>query len=329
MGAQGPAGPPGPPGPQGPAGSGGPPAPPPVAPVASLPTGVDGFMNVPGVNGDSRDRNHINWFVLTGLGFSVTQPGGGVATWTFGATVLASDGLPPLLLDSASQKALSSIVFEFDATSGALGSQKFLSITLSNARLASTGTTIAQGDGSVALALSFSFTSIDFVVTELRPDGSTGSSVENSFDLLTNMGGPASTTAVTYGLGNSNPPITEGIAGFTPQTENSAGGKTSFGPASVVIPRFDASALNSVGLAFTGVNLPEAHVLVFSGTPSQARLTYDFGKVLTSSVSVAGLTPTVSFSADDLHWTSIPRNPDGSLGTPVTTGWSVSRNMAE
>lgn len=291
---------------------------------------MNGFMNIPGVDGGSRDSAHVNWFDLSGLGFSVTSGGGaGAATWTFGATASAGDGLPPLMLDSASQKALSSVVFEFDHNAGGAGPQKFLTITLTNARVATTGTTVAQSSG-VSMALSFSFAGIAFEITETNPDGTPGTTIDSSFDLLANTGGTVSTQAVTYGLGGSNASVTEPITAFTPQTETATGGKTSFGPASVVIDRFDASALNSVGLAFRGEVLPQAHVLFFSqGAQPFVRLQYDFGNALTSSVSVAGLTSAVSFSADDLHWTSFTQNPDGSQGAGVTAGWSVSRNMAE
>jgi hypothetical protein len=296
-------------------------------------------MHVPGVIGPSRDAHHANWFDVTALGFSITQSGNGLATWTFGVTAVGTEGLPPLLEDAASQKPLPEIVFNFDRGTGVLGSpsEQLLAITLANVRLASTGSTItttagtllAPGTFSLKLDLSFSFTRITFDVSVLDATGRVSPPVTNTFDLETNKSGTAHLDPVTYGFGRIGAPVTEEITGFTPQTENDVSGRTDFGPASVVIPRFDPSALNSMALVFGDESLPEAHVDFFTRALTEPTLKYDFGKVATHSVSVSGLTSTVSFSADDLHWTSTQLTPTGTLGTPQTAGWSVSRNMAE
>jgi type VI protein secretion system component Hcp len=312
--------------------------------VAALPEGIDGFMHLPGVKGGSRDAHHLDWFGVTALGFSVSVTPSSVgivgskATWTFGATLVGDDGLPALLEDAASQQSQPTITFNFDRTTSGIGGNtqvQLLAITLENARLASTGTTISTGTtttaGGVAVDLSFDFTIIAFDVAVLDATGRISHTVSNRFDLATRTGGPTDLAAVTYGIGSNLAPVTEEISGFTPQTEKGVAlGRTTFGPASVVIPRFDPSALNSVALAFHDEILPEAHVDFFPRTTlTEPTLKYDFGKVLTSSVSVSGLTATVSFSANDLHWTTIPVNANGTLGTPVTKGWSVSRNMPE
>jgi type VI protein secretion system component Hcp len=267
-----------------------------------------------------------------GLGFSVSQvgvaqagAGAGRAIWTFAASVAANGGLPPLLLDTASQKTLTSIVFEFDSTTAA--SPFLLRITLTDALITSTGTTLVQNDGSATLALTFGFATIAFDVAQ--PGGV--SNAQNTFDSFGGTSSGVSTAPVTYGLGALRPGVNEEISAFTPQTEqvvtNTTGagaGRANFGQASIVTPIFDATTLNSVALTVTGANRSAAHVLFFPPAHSTPTLTYDFANVLTSSVSVSGLASTVSFSAEKVQWTSFTFMPDGTPGGQVTAGWNVA-----
>jgi hypothetical protein len=284
---------------------------------------MNGFMTIPGFHGGSVDALHPDSFEITELGFSVSRSGTGAPNWTFAATVRGGVGLPQLLEAAASQTILPSIPFQFDVNSA----RSFIALALTNARITSTGTAVSRTDNSVLATLSFAFSSIAFDVGQLKPDG-TVTRMQNTFDSLGNASVPASTAPVSYALNGASGD--EQITAFTPQTEQAGagGGPTAFGPTSIVGFTFDFSTLNSVALIVTGVSLPEAHILFFGVNRPSPTLTYDFNNVSTFSVGVSGMAPTVSFAGDQLHWTTVPLQPDGTFGTPITAGWQVSTNSA-
>jgi hypothetical protein len=179
----------------------------------------------------------------------------------------------------------------------------------------------------VAVALNFSFTAISFDVEQIDPTGAIGSHVQASFDLATNQGQPANTAPVTYSFHAQ--PGDELVTAFTPETEQTVVGSSgvSFGPASVTVPTFDASVLNSIGLVFGAQALPQVDVQLFNVAAGND-MTYDFQNVSTSSVAVSGLSSTMVFAGTRVQWTSRTVNPDGSLGTAVTAGFDLSTNKA-
>jgi hypothetical protein len=63
------------------------------------------------------------------------------------------------------------------------------------------------------------------------------------------------------------------------------------------------------------------------GTP-RVFLSYDFSPVAETSVSVSGVTTTVSWQFEKVQWTSTPTNPDGTAGASTTTGWDLMKNQA-
>jgi len=68
---------------------------------------------------------------------------------------------------------------------------------------------------------------------------------------------------------------------------------------------------------------------------TQAFLTYVFGDVFVTSVSDAASSggdsapaESISFAMGSVQVKYTPQNPDGSPGTPVTSGWNVVKNQA-
>jgi hypothetical protein len=342
QGLQGVAGPQGAAGPQGPTGATGPEGPaggPPPTPLG-VPGPCGGFLALPGVDGAVTTGADKGDFAVTAFGMSVSRNAepGAPASWTLGVTVEATGaaGLPTILSDAASQSLLPTARIQLET--GVVNPRTLvdraapvLEIALTNVRITSAVTSVGAQSTStaanpvptVSLDLTLAFDAIAFQVRDAA-----GALVRNgmsSFDLVTDKGTRPSNAAVIYEFGGPTPTGAEyaELSGFAPSAVGATGPGT-FSTASLVERRFDAQALNSVGLVATDTLLTKATVALNKGVnPLDTLLEYTFTDVTELSVSVTGLTPTVTFTADKQQCT-VP----ASTGTPaVTQGWNIASNQ--
>jgi type VI protein secretion system component Hcp len=296
-----------------------------------MPAGKEAFLILPDVDGLSMVKGHEKQWVVAAFGLSVVG-GPGAAAWSLGVTIDAggAPGLPQIYSDAASGAVLSNVTLQFvdDSTPQA---PTFLTIALTNARITGTTTTVGS---SLAVALNFAFTRIDFSFAELDARGQPVASLDSSFDLSTNAGTPAAATTVAYSVGGA-PQGTEGASAFVPPSQQTAldptgagAGQVAFSPGSITMSFVDASVLDTISRVAMGTALSDLSVQLVQqqGTGAVAPyMTYDFANASEVAFGMSGLTSTFSFVYRKIEWTTQSSGKTGG-GTTSSSGWDLGQN---
>jgi type VI secretion system secreted protein Hcp len=168
----------------------------PMAAVA-LPTGTDNyFLKLDGILGDSTDAKHKGEIQLLAFSWGAANSGGSTSGGGGGAgkvnfsdlsfSARTSQASPLLLLATADGKHIKSGLLTV-AKKGRR-QQDYIKIELTDVLVSSYQT--AAGDGSAPIdSASLNFSKIKYSFYPQRPDGSLGSPVTATWDLLGNKGG--------------------------------------------------------------------------------------------------------------------------------------------
>jgi type VI protein secretion system component Hcp len=278
-------------------------------------------------------QGYENEFFVTAFGLSVTG-GPGAAAWSLGMTLDATgaEGLPQVYSDAAAGTVLPKVTLQF-VDDSAPTSASFFTINLTNARIASTATTVGS---SVSVALGFVFSSIDFTFVERDARGQQVTSLESSFDLPTNTGTPPSAATVAYSVGGTSQG-TEFASAFVPPSQQTTvdpsgagAAQVTFSPGSISTSFVDASVLDSISRVATNTALSDLSVQLVHQQPTGGVApyqTYDFTNASEVAFGMSGLTSTVAFVYRKIEWTTRSGGTGpGSGGTTSSAGWDLGQN---
>ena len=142
---------------------------------------LDYFLAVDGIDGQSLNRTHQNWFEISNYDFSALMSTTGSPTFSPLTVTLDASGLTGLLADLPTSTPIKSVRLE--AVTRGTNPQAVYDLTLGNVRVSDYEDT-SSGD-----TLSFTYQQVDLTTTAINPDGSRGGSQTFSWDTLNNVPG--------------------------------------------------------------------------------------------------------------------------------------------
>jgi type VI protein secretion system component Hcp len=316
---------------------------------------LDYFLAIDGIDGESNDRMHENWFAISNYDFSALMPATGSPTFSPLTVTLHASGLTGLLTHLANTNTIRSVRLEGVTRGG--NDQAVYDLTLGNVRVSD------YEDTSGGDTLSFTYQLVNLTTTAINPDGSRGGSQTFSWNLATNSPGGSISTPVPgttpgelagpdaqyfLAIDGLNGGVTDvlhrgwfDVSGYdfgAQLTALSMGGtKPTFSPLTVTL-----SATGSTGVfadLLEGATLPPPGApnhsfpitsLRLQGVTNNDQAIYDLtlGNVTVTNYQDASGGDQLTFSYQQIELTTVPRNIDGSLGTPLNFNWDVTKNQA-
>src|SRR5262245_33488298 len=314
------------------------------------------YLTIDGIVGDSTNAKHARSFEIVDYSFDVSAlvsaatGGGGAGTKaTFSPLTVDLDlnsGLTALLDDIATGRHVKSIELQGVASDGQ---------TVYDLKLGEVVVTEYHDTNSGHDSLSFNYEKVSLTTTPQNQNGSLGTPVTVSWDVLANKegasiedpvipgGGPTGGGAQTYYL------TIDGIVGDSTNAKHArsfeivdysfdvsalvsaatggggAGTKATFSPLTVDLD------LNSGLTALLDDIATGRHVksIELQGVASDGQTVYDLklGEVVVTKYHDTNSGhDSLSFSYEKVSLTTTPQNQNGSLGTPVTVSWDVLAN---
>jgi type VI secretion system secreted protein Hcp len=165
--------------------------------TTSGPSGTEAFLEVPAIQGESTDPNHLNqidvlsWSLgVGGANAGSSCPGthssaGGVSADQLTIVKNVDKASPPLMVAAASGTVLSKVTLTVSKVSNGTTTD-YLVYTFSN--MAVTGTQWLSGGGPPEEQVTFAYSAIQVNYSPQNPDGTLGSPVVGCFNFLTQAG---------------------------------------------------------------------------------------------------------------------------------------------
>lgn len=334
------------PGIAGPAGPMGPPGPPGDGAVepsfeGQLPSDVEGFMKVDGIDGESLAKGHEKWIEIRGLTFGVhagaqVGPGGtsalGPPELEDFRVVVPQGGveLPKLSLSLVNGTLIKALTIDLRVQGQSALS--FLSIKLENARVTDAGSAV---DASGYPLATYAFQPSTKVTWSYKPIPGAGQPQLPAIELGLSGGkvGDKSSTPPAQPFGSA-PLVTKYsvfpedgeamIFGFTQSSQGTPDfAKVTFAPARITRP-FDAQTLGAISALIHGEKLPA--VTLETKRPVQLTPLFwiDLTGALLRSVSVHGLEEATLLSFDKIGWHHQAAAKNDGTNPPSTGGsWDL------
>ncbi|MBV8509872.1 MAG: type VI secretion system tube protein Hcp, partial [Xanthobacteraceae bacterium] len=317
------------------------------------PNNLDYFLAIDGIDGESTDRNHENWFQVSNYDLGALTSATGLPTFGPLTVTFHSSGLTGLLADLPTSTLIRSVRLE-GVTRGT-NAQAVYDLTLGNVRVGD------YQDTSSGNTLTFNYQLMDLTTRATNPDGSLGNSQTFSWDRLNNVPltspipapTPGSTPGEAVGSGLTYFLAIDGLNGGATDVHHAGwfdvssydfgaqiaaltpGSKLTFSPLTVTLPTTGSTGVLADlldGTTLPPPNSPNSSYPIASlrleGVASNGQAVYDLtlGNVTVTSYDGAAGGDKLSFSYQQVALTTTPRNPDGSLGTPLSFGWDVARD---
>jgi type VI protein secretion system component Hcp len=323
----------------------------PINPDGTLGTAVTSTWDLPTVTGSgptldslvpedaaptvglSFGNSSANLMAVTGFNWRVARPSGPPTFSDFQLTVNPHSLEPALLLATANGHVYPTVVLHVHQADGA--QLEYLTYTFSNVTVSAFST--SESGGGVPLdSITLKYTSVREDYRPINPDGTLGSPVTSMWNVQTATGsGPnldslvpedtAPAAGVSFGNASSN---LVAVSGFAWGVSKSSGAP-SFNDFQLTINPHSLEP--AVFLAVANGHVYATVVLhVFQTTGAQLEyLTYTFSNVTLSLHTTSETGDAVPQDVINLKYTRVredyrPTNPDGSVGTPVTTIWDVA-----
>jgi type VI protein secretion system component Hcp len=310
---------------------------------------LDYFLAVDGIDGQSFDRTHPNWFEISNYDFSALMSTTGSPTFSPLTVTLDASGLTGVLADLAATTSPPIRSVRLEAITQGANPQAVYDLTLGNVRVSDYEDT-SSGD-----TLSFTYQLVNSTTTAINPDGSRGGSQTFSWNLATNSPGgsiptpvPGTTPGELAGPDAQYFLAIDGLNGGVTDVSHrgwfdvssydfgallAANGKPTFSPLTVTL-----SATGSTGVLadlLEGSTLPPPTApnhsvpitsVRLEGVTGNDQAVYDLtlGNVTVTSYEDASGGDKLSFSYQQIGLTTVSRNADGSLGNSLNFGWDVT-----